>query len=239
MKRVLVLFIGVSFFCTCAFSDNHIFIGTNTCSAIFLDATVPTDVQSVVCADLSRYFSYNHNLNMIFDMDGRTNNFPLSSICDSRHATNMMDNVELVILVGGTYEIRIAKDLTDSYQYIQGQTPFALTLISNAVAFVSTFNSGAVTNYSAADKCRLFRTLESPNIPTQTEEISAGLTSYWCTQKYSLPALIDWRRQSVWTGHSDIPVVPVRVCSSQTTGVLSSATHYIGAISNEWFFIAY
>ena len=239
MKRVSFLFIGVSFFCTCAFSDNHISIGTNSCSAFFIDAVVPADVQSVVCADLSRYFSYNQNLNMVFDMDERTNNFPLSPICDSRHATNMMDNVELAKLADGTYEIRIAKDLTDSYQYIQGQNPFALTQISNAVAFVSTFNSGAVTNYSESDKCRLFRTLESPSIPTQIEEITAGLTSYWCTHKYSLPAIIDLRRQTVWVGHPDIPVVPVRVCSSQTTGVLSSATHYIGAISNEWFFIAY
>lgn len=239
MKTSLGLFFCATCLCVVALSENSVSIGTNSCSVHFADNTVPVYKRRAICEDLSRYFSYNPNICMVFEMSPQTNCYPLCPICDSQHATNMLDNVELVMLPNGTYEILLGKDLTDTYQNILLQYPLALSQISNAVTFVSHFNSGAVTNYSNAEKCRLFRTLESPNIPTQTAEIASGLVSFWCTQKYSLPALIDWKKQTVWNGHSDIPVLPVRVCSSQTNGILSSATHYIGAISNEWFFIAY
>lgn len=239
MKSILGLFFCMTLICVVALSDNSVSIGTNSCSVHFADAAVPVDMRSLICEDLSRYFSYNPNICMVFEMTSQTNRHPLCPICDSQHATNMLDNVELAMLSNGTYEIRVGKDLTDTYQNILLQHPLALSQISNAVTFVSHFNSGVVTNYTSIDKCRLFRTLESPNIPTQTEKIASGLVSFWCTQKYSLPALIDWKKQRVWNGHPDIPVLPVRVCSSQADGILSSATYYIGVISNDWFFIAY
>ena len=239
MEKVSALFFSITCLCVVALSDNSVSIGTNNCSVHFSDTAIPVDRRNLICEDLSRYFSYNPYIGMVFEMSSQTNRYPLCPICDSQHATNMLDNVELAMLPNGTYEICVTKDLTDTYQNILLRHPFALSQISNAVTFVSHFNSGAVTNYSNADKCRLFRTLESPNIPTQTEEIASGLVSFWCTQKYSLPSLIDWKKQTIWNGHPDIPVLPVRVCSSQTNGILSSATHYIGAISNDWFFIAY
>ena len=239
MKKILGLFFCTTCLCVVALSDNSVSIGTNSCSVHFADTSVPVDKRGLICEDLSRYFSYNPHIGMVFEMSSQTNRYPLCPICDSQHASNILDNVELAMLTNGTYEIRVGKDLTDTYQNILLQYPLALSEISNAVTFVSHFNSGTVTNYTNSDKCRLFKTLESPNIPTQAEEISFGLASFWCAQKYSLPALIDWKRQTVWNGHPDIPVLPVRVRSVKEEGILSSATHYIGVISNEWFFIAH
>ena len=238
MKKTTIILTCAALVCAHILYGDNITIGSKSYPSQFDDTSLSGDMQRVICSDLSRYLSYSPYLDMLFDMSEQGNEYPLRPIGNAPHARNVLDNVKLVKLSNGSYRIDIAKDLTDSYREILKENPNASTQILNAMNFISSFNSGTVTNLSLSEKCRLFRTTASPAIPTQGEEISSGLQSYWCTRKYSLPAIIDWHNQPIWKEHPSIVIIPVRVRSSKTKGVLESNTHFLGSISNEWFFIA-
>lgn len=219
-------------------ADNVITIGTNSVPATFDDTGLSDSVKSLICKDLSNYFSYGKNIDTVFHIQGTADCRRLNSVINSKHAKGIMDSVYLTC-TNGLQMIYIKSKLTNMYTDILRMTPDVLNIVSNATDFIHLFNSCQVTNYSPGAKCAMFRSIESPEIPTVTNEIVNGIDSNWIKEKYTLPAIIDYNPMIVWSQYPRISIFTIRSYTDGARNVPEAATQYIGCISNQWFFIAY
>lgn len=230
-----MLFLLVS---TISLADNFISIGTNSIPVSFEDTELPVSVQSLICNDLSKYFAYSKDISSLFHIQETTNKHRLHSIVNSKHAKGIMGNVYLS-RTEGMQTVYVKRKLTNTYTNILQTVPNLNNLVSNATDFISVFNSCQITNYSPDAKCALFRSLESPEIPSATNDIVEGIESSWIKEKYSLPAIIDYNSMIVWTNYPQIPIFTIRSFTEESKSIPEASTQYIGCISNKWFFIAY
>ena len=217
-------------------AQNPIHIAGTDFMPVFADSGLSETNKAIICSDLERYFSYNSTLALVFGLSTWNENIPPRTLIDSRHNDSIAKNVTIRSVA--SRQLNIPKALSDTYTNLFISTPASTSLLAAATAFIGEFNSGNVTNYSDAAICHLFRTADSWQPLTVTNDIRAGLKSYWTKTKYTQPCIIDYQVGKIWPEREEIRTFLVRSISTETNKLPHTTSYLIGNDGTEWFMLA-
>ena len=236
MKAIILIMLTISALTNGLFAESSICIAGTNFTPVFADNGLSETNKTIICADLERYFSYNGSLNTMFNLKEEAENIQVRTLISSRHNHEIKANITIRNMV--SRQLDIPKALSDTYTNLFASIPASTSLLAAATAFIGEFNNGNVTNYSDAAICHLFRTADSWQPLTVTNDIRAGLKSYWTKTKYTQPCIIDYQVGKIWPEREEVRTFLVRSIAVETNELVDTTTYLIGNDGTEWFMLA-